>query len=179
MESVWQIFQYLPAIGIRNFLHSGGPVLLWLALATLVFWMIAFERIVYLYVVFPQRRREWLMVWQNRTDRHTWYAKQQRASLLSQANTELTSHLSLMKVLVTIFPMIGLLGTVTGMITVFDGLALQGRAEPRLMASGISMATLPTMAGMVVALAGMFTHSYLVRMSESRQLHLERLMRTK
>ncbi len=55
--------------------------------------------------------------------------------------------------LVAICPMLGLLGTVTGMISVFDVMATQGSSQPRLMASGISLATLPTMAGMVAALA--------------------------
>ena len=58
-------------------------------------------------------------------------------------------------------PLIGLLGTVTGMITVFETMASQGTGNPRLMAAGISMATIPTMAGMVAALSGVFFSSRL------------------
>ena len=82
-----------------------------------------------------------------------------------------------MKVLVALFPMLGLLGTVTGMISVFDVMAAQGNSEPRLMAAGISMATIPTMAGMVAALVGMFVYSRLYGLAERKQLHLERLLR--
>ncbi|WP_245883959.1 MotA/TolQ/ExbB proton channel family protein [Vibrio albus] len=160
-------------------MSRGGPVLWWLALAVALFWLIAFERLLYLYVSFPRRRQTWICMWQKRADRHSWFARQQRAAWLSQAHIELTQHLNLLKVLVTLFPMIGLLGTVTGMISVFDVLEAQGTSQPRLMAGGISMATLPTMAGMVAALAGMFTYSRLSKMSESRELHLERLMRAK
>ena len=42
------------------------------------------------------------------------------------------------------------------MITVFEIMAVQGTGNPRLMAGGISMATIPTMAGMVAALSGLF-----------------------
>jgi biopolymer transport protein ExbB len=162
-----------------EFMSRGGPVLWWLALAVALFWLIAFERLIYLYISFPRRRQTWVSRWQQRADRHSWFARQQRAAWLSQAHIELNQHLNLLKLLVVLFPMIGLLGTVTGMISVFDVLEAQGNSQPRLMAGGISMATLPTMAGMVAALAGMFTHSRLSKMSESRELHLERLMRAK
>jgi biopolymer transport protein ExbB len=49
---------------------------------------------------------------------------------------------------------------VTGMISVFDVMAMTGTGNARLMASGISMATIPTMAGMVAALSGLYFGSY-------------------
>jgi len=67
----------------------------------------------------------------------------------------------LIKTLVAMCPLIGLLGTVTGMIGVFETMAAQGTSNPRLMAAGISMATIPTMAGMVAALSGVFFSSRL------------------
>jgi len=45
---------------------------------------------------------------------------------------------------------------VTGMIEVFDIMALKGTADARAMAAGVSRATIPTMAGMVVGLSGLF-----------------------
>ena len=164
---------------LNEFMARGGPLLWWLALVVAVFWVIVFERLAFFYISFPRRRTLWISKWQQREDRHSWFARQQRAAWLSQAQGELSQHLSLMKVLVTLCPMIGLLGTVTGMISVFDVLEAQGSAQPRLMAAGISMATLPTMAGMVAALVGMFAYSRLLKLSESRSLHLERLMSIK
>jgi len=49
-----------------------------------------------------------------------------------------------------------LMGTVTGMIEVFDVMAISGSGNARSMASGVSKATIPTMAGMVGALSGVF-----------------------
>jgi biopolymer transport protein ExbB len=48
------------------------------------------------------------------------------------------------------------MGTVTGMISVFDVMASAGMGNPRLMADGVAKATVPTMAGMVGALSGVF-----------------------
>jgi biopolymer transport protein ExbB len=72
----------------------------------------------------------------------------------------LNQNISKIKVLVALCPLLGLLGTVTGMISVFDVMAMTGTGNARLMASGISMATIPTMAGMVAALSGLYFGSY-------------------
>ena len=64
--------------------------------------------------------------------------------------------LSLIKLLAAVAPLLGLLGTVTGMISVFDVMAVTGTGDARAMASGISKATVPTMAGMVVSLIGLY-----------------------
>ncbi|MCE7629768.1 MotA/TolQ/ExbB proton channel family protein, partial [Vibrio fluvialis] len=67
---------------------------------------------------------------------------------------------------------------VTGMISVFDVMATQGSSNPKLMASGISLATLPTMAGMVAALAGMFVHARLAKTCRLFELKLEKSLRS-
>ncbi len=64
-------------------------------------------------------------------------------------------------------PLLGLLGTVTGMIEVFDVMAIAGSGNPRAMASGVSRATIPTMAGMVAALSGLIFSVQLERRSKS------------
>jgi len=71
---------------------------------------------------------------------------------------QLQQSLGLIKSLVAVCPLLGLLGTVTGMIEVFDVMAVMGTGSARAMASGISKATIPTMAGMVGALTGVFCH---------------------
>ena len=53
-------------------------------------------------------------------------------------------------------PMIGLLGTVYGMIEVFEILSFLGTGNPRAMSSGVAMATIPTMTGMVISLFGLY-----------------------
>ncbi len=62
-----------------------------------------------------------------------------------------------------ILPLLGLLGTVTGMIQVFNVMAVVGTSNARLMAGGVSAATIPTMAGLVAALSGLYLAVYLQR----------------
>ncbi|WP_245869583.1 MotA/TolQ/ExbB proton channel family protein, partial [Vibrio fujianensis] len=139
---------------LSEFMAQGGAVLWWLAAVVAMCWLLVIERIIYLAFIFPQQRKQWIAQWHERSDQHSWYAHAIRSGWIGQAHIQLTQYLSMIKVLVAICPMLGLLGTVTGMISVFDVMATQGSSNPKLMASGISLATLPTMAGMVAALAG-------------------------
>ena len=67
---------------------------------------------------------------------------------------DLNRTIPLIKTLVALCPLLGLLGTVTGMVEAFDVMAIAGSGNPRAMASAVSRAILPTMAGMVAALSG-------------------------
>ena len=70
----------------------------------------------------------------------------------SQVEVAMLRNVKIIPALIALLPMFGLLGTVTGMIQVFDVMAFMGSGNPRAMADGVSKATIPTMAGMVVAL---------------------------
>ena len=58
--------------------------------------------------------------------------------------------------LIGLCPMLGLHGTVYGIIEVFEVLAVLGTGNPRAMSTGVAKATIPTMAGMTIALSGLF-----------------------
>lgn len=75
---------------------------------------------------------------------------------------------SLVKLLAAIAPLLGLLGTVIGMIVTFQSISLYGSGDPKLMASGISQALVTTVLGLVVAIPLLLSHNFLV--SLSRQL---------
>lgn len=68
---------------------------------------------------------------------------------------------SVLKVLAAIAPMMGLLGTVTGMIATFQSITLFGTGDPKLMAGGISMALITTVMGLIAALPLLLIHSLL------------------
>ncbi|MEZ8823711.1 MotA/TolQ/ExbB proton channel family protein [Vibrio sp. 10N.261.55.A7] len=163
---------------VLGFMSQGGQILWWLAAVVVVTWLFVAERVIYLVWSFPKEKQHWIKAWQQREEHASWHALAIRDGWVSQANLALYQHLNLIKVLVAICPMLGLLGTVTGMISVFDVMATQGSSDPKLMASGISLATLPTMAGMVAALAGVFVHSRLTKACQTTQLKLEQSLRS-
>ena len=79
----------------------------------------------------------------------------------------LEARISIIKVLAAIAPMMGLLGTVTGMIATFQSIQLFGTGDPKLMAGGISMALITTVQGLVAALPLMLMHAIVVARSKS------------
>lgn len=146
---------------IRDFLERGGNVL-WLIFFTLVLlWGLIIERFMYFKVEFPGDRKKTIEDWQARNDHSSWYAHKIRQAKISVISTKLNRNISVIKMLVALCPLMGLLGTVTGMIAVFDVMAATGTGNARMMASGISMATIPTMSGMVAALSGLYFGSLL------------------
>tara|TARA_R110002094_G_scaffold189559_1_gene164454 strand:+ start:20366 stop:20827 length:462 start_codon:yes stop_codon:yes gene_type:complete len=139
---------------LRDFLDSGGWVLWSILLVTVLLWTLMLERLWFLARVFPGESVQLQQKW------------------LSRAQQHLTRFLPMVRVLIAVCPLLGLLGTVSGMIEVFDVMALSGNGNPRAMAAGVSRATVPTMAGMVIAISGLFC---LARLDQQSRRALQRL----
>ncbi|NQZ83153.1 MAG: MotA/TolQ/ExbB proton channel family protein [Colwellia sp.] len=146
---------------VRSFIATGGDVLYFVALALFLMWILMMERYLFLGKEYPAIRDNIIAKWDAREDTTSWYAHRIRETWISETNALLEQNMLTIRTLVAMCPLIGLLGTVTGMIGVFETMAQQGTGNPRLMAAGISMATIPTMAGMVAALSGVFFSSRL------------------
>ena len=86
---------------------------------------------------------------------------------------KIDTNMMMIKTLVAVAPLFGLLGTVSGMITVFDVMAFTGGGDVKAMAGGVSKATVPTMSGMVAALSGVFGMTYVERVAEQEKNLLE------
>ena len=141
---------------LRSFLDAGGPVLWVIGVVAALMGFVIVERYWYVYLVFPDTRRAYLQAWQARPCMGEGQAHRVRQAMISDARLGLQRLLPLLKTLVALCPLLGLLGTVTGMIQVFDVVAALGTGNARAMASGISRATIPTMSGLVVALPGLY-----------------------
>jgi biopolymer transport protein ExbB len=140
---------------VREFVERGGNVLLVIAFVTGVMWTLILERFWYFRTGHRKEAQRILEIWNARADHSSWNAHQIRRLLVSEVDIKLNRGLGMIKTVVALCPMLGLLGTVTGMIEVFDVMAIAGSGNTRGMAAGVSKATLPTMAGMVAALSGM------------------------
>ena len=165
------------AIGsIRDFMELGGNVLWAIMFVLFLMWTFILERIWYMYRVYPGRKAAAVEAWEKRADTTSWYAKRIREALVSEASLALKRNVGLIKVLIAICPLLGLLGTVTGMIAVFDVMTYSGGGNARAMAGGVSMATVPTMAGMVAALSGVYFGTWLEHKAQTETETLEDLL---
>ena len=148
---------------IRDFLELGGPVLQIIGWTILLMWILILERLIYLRTGLKTLIQESIEQWGSRGQRRSWHSVQIREAMISRVTMSANQGIPMIQTLVALCPLLGLMGTVTGMITVFDVMAISGSGNPRSMAAGVSRATIPTMAGMVGALSGVFLVTILTR----------------
>jgi biopolymer transport protein ExbB len=163
---------------IRDFLEMGGPVLFVIGALSLVMWVLIFERMIYYRTGLPQYISGFTDQWKARSERRSWNARRIREAMISRVSNKIEQNLPIIKTMLALAPLLGLLGTVTGMIEVFEVMAFSGTGNPRSMAAGVSKATIPTMAGMVVALSGVLASTLLSRFAHRRLEHLRAKLTT-
>lgn len=139
---------------IRDFLELGGDVLVVIGWTIFFMWVLILERFLFFRSRLKELSREVFRKWEARPERRSWEAHNIREAMVSEVRLAANAGLPMIKTLVAVCPLLGLLGTVTGMIEVFDVMAVTGTGNARAMAAGVSKATVPTMAGMVGALSG-------------------------
>ncbi len=156
---------------IQAFIASGGIILYFIAGLAFAMWTLIFERLWFYRGSLGKIKSQTMDTWEGRVERNSWNARQIRMSLISKVTSRINENLDLLGVMVTLCPLFGLLGTVVGMIEVFNVLAVTGGGDAKSMASGVSRATIPTMAGMVAALSGVFGSTLVNRIAD-RENHL-------
>jgi len=158
---------------VRDFMAMGGDVLSFIAVVILAMWALIFERLIYYRTGLKVLGDQTLATWEGRSERRSWNAQAIRDSLISKYSIAANHSVPIIQTLVALCPLLGLMGTVTGMIEVFDVMAISGTGNARSMASGVSKATIPTMAGMVGALSGVFLVTMITRTVQRKVEYIE------
>ncbi len=158
---------------VSRFMDMGGNVLWLIAILLFFMWMLIFERVWYFKIGWKGDVAKAIATWEERPERKSWAAAQIREKLISEARMKINQYLPIIKTMVALCPLLGLLGTVTGMIEVFNIMAVTGGGDAKSMAGGVSRATVPTMAGMVAALSGVFANTYVTRIADRQGQFLE------
>ncbi len=159
---------------ISRYMEMGGPVLWAIAGLAFAMWTLIVERIWYYKGGGVQADVNLaISIWETRAERTSWFAHKVREKLISEASEKVRASLPMVKTMVAVAPLFGLLGTVTGMISVFEVMAITGGGDARQMAGGVFRATIPTLSGMVVAIAGVFADTYLNRIADKETALLE------
>jgi biopolymer transport protein ExbB len=162
-------------------IDAGGPIGYAIILLGSVTFLVAVLRLIYIFVVSRSVKSQAkqgqanprnplgriLMVYEENklADTETLELKLDEAILRETARAERFSWL--IKVVAAVAPLMGLLGTVTGMIKTFQMITLFGTGDPKMMASGISEALVTTMLGLCVAIPLVLLHSWVSTMSKS------------
>lgn len=150
--------------------EKGGYVLALIFIQFLVLWYFATQKYFYFKNEFTKDFESFKDKVQNIKSENTYFEDERLNNYLSLLKIKMKAHLPTIQLMVMLAPLFGLLGTVTGMVSVFDVMSGAGTGNARAMASGISKATIPTMAGMIGALTGLIFLNYIKNQLKSKEL---------
>lgn len=155
-----------------NFFEKGGIVLYFVFALAFLLWSFLIERFIYINYSFKKDKQRLFEELKTINSKNRFKDEIKRY-VLENSFLKLNSGLNFIKTLIIVCPLVGLLGTITGMIEVFDVMAIIGTSDVKSMANGVSMATIPTMAGMVVALSGILFEKKLELSIKYKKQNLE------
>ena len=151
------LFPYHSVVAMAQ---TGGPFVVAIFTCGFVMWTLVIERYWYFSRILPKLAQQTIAEWQSRTEKQSWCARQIRRAMISRLNAGMSANMPLLRVLVPLSPLLGLIGTVSGMLQVFDSMALRGSADARAMASGVSEAMICTLTGLAVSISGLYPNYY-------------------
>lgn len=141
---------------VLAFFEQGGVVLWVILFISVLMWTLILERYWFLHFQLPRLTSQLLDIWRSRRETKPFKEQRFKESLLSRFFSEALHNLKIIDILTQVLPLLGLLGTVSGMIKVFEVINVFGAGNARGMAAGISEALITTMAGLITALSGLF-----------------------
>ena len=154
---------------LLDFFEKGGGVVVFIGFLIILMWSFILERFWYFKYIHADVEKDIQNAWKETSDRKSWSGHQIRSMLISKANVKIQSNLEYIRVAIVLAPLLGLLGTILGMIEVFHLLAVTGGGDAKAMAGGVSRSTIPAMAGLAVALTGTFANQYLVNRAQKEK----------
>jgi biopolymer transport protein ExbB len=157
-----------PYTALMNLIEGGGPFVGFIFLSGVLMWTLVMERAWFFWKVLPLETQRYIDQWNARSDHLSWCARQIRDMMISRLNVQMNANLLVMRTLVPMAPLLGLIGTVSGMLEVFDSMALRGSADARTMASGVSHAMLCTLTGLAVSITGLLPVYYFTNQTKYR-----------
>jgi biopolymer transport protein ExbB len=154
--------------GLASLFEQGGLTLWAILVASLYMWLLLVERYWFYWTQMPEFRARLRDEWRKHPgDLSTALSFRRIEVLTNDLRVEANRNMLALQALVVILPLLGLLGTVSGMIKVFEVMTVFGTGNTRGMASGISEALVTTMAGLFTALSGLYFVSDLERRVEN------------
>ncbi len=164
---------------IIDYISEGGPIMYLLVLLNIIGFTIIFWKIFSLYSI-----KKELDSWANKILKN--FNEKIKSSSVDESvkhdllKGEIVNSLSAfetglntVKIIASIAPLLGLLGTVIGILSAFEVIAQRGLSDPSLFAGGISMALITTVGGLIVAIPHLIGHNYLMSALDKIEVLLE------
>lgn len=168
----------LPFVSLFDFFDRGGPVIFILFIVAIIMITLLVERLIFFINDLESLSNDRVSEVEEYTSDNKWIKNKIKLKNISILNSESSKNLLMIQGLIALCPLLGLLGTVTGMIEVFDIMAITGTGNARAMASGIARATLPTMTGLFISIVGLFLLTAIKSSIEKATLEIKHAIET-
>jgi len=160
--------------GIVHYIDRGGIIVYILIGLNIIGFTIMLWKLVVLTMAQSQRQKmaQKCIDFVNENNRE--FDKKSLQNTLDIQIQKLEYGLGTVKIIASIAPLIGLLGTVVGVLTAFDAIAKQGLGDPSVFSGGISVALITTVAGLIVAIPHYIGYNYFISLLDTIELKLEK-----
>ncbi len=165
LESLWRFFE------------QGGPVTWAILGASTLMWTLILERYWFYLIRLSAERHRAEILWHEFDHAPSILKRRGRDILIAAHGLQIRRYLPSIRTFTGVLPLLGLLGTVTGMIDTFDVMAVFGQGNARGMAGGISQALFTTLAGLLTALSGYYFSTNLDARARSEERHMRHLLK--
>tara|TARA_B100001248_G_scaffold212319_1_gene166661 strand:- start:296 stop:823 length:528 start_codon:yes stop_codon:yes gene_type:complete len=174
------MFYYLslPFVSLFDFFDRGGPVIFILFVVAIIMITLLVERLIFFTNDLKKLSDERVSEVKEFSLDNKWIRNKIKLKNISILNSQSSKNILMIQGLIALCPLLGLLGTVTGMIEVFDIMAITGTGNARAMASGIARATLPTMTGLFISIVGLFLLTAIKSSIEKATLEVKHIIET-
>ncbi len=168
----------MPFVSLLDFFDRGGPVIFILFVVAIIMITLLVERLIFFINDLKKLSADRVSEVRECPSDNKWIRNKIKLKNISILNSQSSKNLLMIQGLIALCPLLGLLGTVTGMIEVFDIMAITGTGNARAMASGIARATLPTMTGLFISIVGLFLLTAIKSSIEKATLEVKHTIET-
>lgn len=155
---------------LMSYIDRGGIIVYILIAMNFIGFTIMFWKIFTLIIANNNIEKTCDQITQNLSSKDITYVK----SLISLHIKKLEIGLDTVKIIASLSPLIGLLGTVVGILHSFDSITHMGLGDPTVFSSGISVALITTVAGLVVAIPHYMGYNYIISFLDSLEIKMEK-----
>lgn len=175
---------------IENYIRSGGAVMIPILVISFFMWVLIINRVLFLHRLYVKNITRDMAGQLVKTNQMPDAKYQGANSLLVREflsarshdpelddfildetvvrlGSSLDTHLAVIRILAGVAPLLGLLGTVTGMMSTFDVITIFGTGNAKAMAGGISVALITTQTGLMVSIPGLYMSGFLTKRAQN------------
>ena len=161
-------------VDLINYIDRGGIIVYILIFLNIIGFTIMFWKLVV--IALSSNKRELLIneIIKFSKDNNEEFKKDSIENFINRKIRKLEFGLNTIKIIASIAPLLGLLGTVIGVLESFDSITKSGLGDPSIFSSGISVALITTIAGLIVAIPHYIGYNYIVGILDDIELKIQK-----